>query len=147
LPAGTPWQPLEIGRIQPLSEGRDALLLASGLTVEPARAAAELLRADGLAVAVANVHSLKPFDAAYVRAAARTHKLVVTVENHSIIGGLGSAVAEVIAEGGTGARLLRLGVQDCFAEGASTGYLFEKHGLSAAGIAGALRSALAGNTR
>lgn len=143
LAAGTPWQELVIGRIQPLSQGRDAVLLASGLTVEPAKAAAEMLGAEGLKVAVANVHSLKPFDAAYVRDIAQTHKLIVTVENHSVIGGLGSAVAEVMSEAGTGARLLRLGVQDRFAEGASTAFLFEKHGLSARGIAAALRSALA----
>lgn len=147
LPAGTPWQDLTIGRIQPLSEGRDAVLLASGLTVEPAKAAAEMLRADGITVAVANVHSLKPFDTAYVRDVAQTHKLIVTVENHSVIGGLGSAVAEVMAEAGTGARLLRLGVQDRFAEGASTAWLFEKHGLSATGIAASLRTALAGVAR
>lgn len=144
LPAGTPWQELALGRIQPLSEGRDAVLLASGLTVEPAKAAVEMLRAEGFAVALANVHTLKPFDSACVRDIAHMHRLIVTVENHSVIGGLGSAVAEVMAEAGTGARLLRLGVQDRFAEGASTAYLFEKHGLSAAGIAASLRAALAG---
>ena len=144
LPVGTPWQGLAIGRIQPLSEGRDAVLLASGLTVAPATAAVAMLRAEGFAVALANVHTLKPLDTAYVRDIAQTHPLIVTVENHSVIGGLGSAVAEVMAEVGTGARLLRLGVQDCFAEGASTAYLFEKHGLSAIGIAASLRAALAG---
>lgn len=142
LPADTPWQPLEIGRVQPLHEGREALLLASGLTVEPARQAAELLRRHGLQVGVANVHTLKPFDAAYVRDVAQTHRLLVTVENHSVIGGLGSAVAEVLAEAGAGTRLLRMGVKDRFAEGASTAYLFERHGLSAAGIAHAVQSAL-----
>ena len=147
LPQGTPWQELAIGRIQPLSEGRDAVLLASGLTVDPAKAAVEMLRAEGVEVALANVHTLKPFDSAYVRDVAHTHRLIVTVENHSVIGGLGSAVAEVMAEAGTGARLLRLGVQDHFAEGASTAYLFEKHGLSAAGIAASLRTALAGVRR
>lgn len=147
LAPGTPWEDLEIGRIQPLSEGRDALILASGMTVEPARQAAQLLRAEGLAVAVANVHTLKPFDEAFVRDAAQRHRLIVTVENHSIIGGLGSAVAEVLAEAGSGTRLLRLGVQDCFAEGASTAYLFERHGLSGPGIAQALRPALQGGTK
>jgi transketolase len=142
LPAGTSWQELEIGRIQPLEEGGDALLLASGLTVEPARDAAAALRKQGLQVAVANVHTLKPFDAAFVRDAARSHRLLVTVENHSIVGGLGSAVAEVLAEAACGARLLRLGVKDCFAQGASTAYLFERHGLSAAGIADTVRAAL-----
>ncbi len=147
LAPGTPWEDLEIGRIQPLTEGSDALILASGMTVEPARHAAQLLRAEGLAVGVANVHTLKPFDAGFVRAAAQRHRLIVTVENHSIIGGLGSAVAEVLAEAGSGTRLLRLGVQDCFAEGASTAYLFERHGLSGPGIAQALRPALQGGTK
>ena len=64
------------------------------------------------------------------------------MENHSIVGGLGSAVAEVLAEAGSGARLLRLGVRDCFAEGASMPYLFERHGLSAPRIADALQQAL-----
>ena len=144
VPAGTPRQDLAIGRIQPLSEGRDAVLPVSGLTVAPAVVAVEMLRAEGVAVAVANVHTLKPFDTACVRDIAQTHKLIVTVENRSVIGGLRSAVAELMAEGGTSARLLRLGVQDCFAEGAVMAYLFEKHGLSATGIATTLRTALAG---
>lgn len=142
LPAGTPWQPLDLGRIQPLQPGRDALLLASGLTVQPALQAAALLRGQGLDIGVANVHTLKPFDAAFVRDAMRGHRLLVTVENHSVVGGLGSAVAEVLAEAGGGARLLRLGVQDRFAEGASTAYLFERHGLSATGVADAVRAGL-----
>ena len=145
LPAGTPWEPLELGRIQPLEgveEGGDALVIASGLMVEPARAAARALRAQGIAVGVANAHTLKPFDEAFVQAQARRHRVIVTVENHSIVGGLGSAVAEVLAEAGSGTRLVRLGVRDCFAQGASMPYLFERHGLTATGIADAVRVAL-----
>ncbi|MEZ2299730.1 transketolase family protein [Variovorax sp. RCC_210] len=155
LPADTPWEPLELGRIQPLEglekgvgadvsvgKGGDALLIATGLMVEPARAAARALRAQGIAVAVANAHTLKPFDEAFVQAQARRHGLIVTVENHSIVGGLGSAVAEVLAEAGSGTRLLRLGVRDRFAQGASMPYLFERHGLTAEGIADAVRAAL-----
>lgn len=145
LPAGTPWEPLEIGRIQPLEgveQGGDALVIASGLMVEPARAAARALRAQGIAVAVANAHTLKPFDEAFVRAQAPRHRLIVTVENHSIVGGLGSAVAEVLAEAGSGTRLVRLGVRDCFAQGASMPFLFERHGLTPAAIADAVRGAL-----
>ena len=142
LPPGTPWQELQLGRIQPIEEGREVLLLASGLTMEPARQAAAALRAEGVSVALANAHTLKPFDAAYVRDAARIHRLIVTVENHSIVGGLGSAVAEVLAECGSPARLLRLGVKDQFAQGASTAWLFERHGLDANGIAGSVRAAL-----
>jgi transketolase len=139
LPPGTPWEPLEIGRIQPLAEGRDALVIASGLAVEPARQALQLLRAHGIEAGLANAHTIKPFDEAFVREQARRHRLIVTVENHSIIGGLGSAVAEVLAEAGSSTRLLRLGVRDRFAEGASMSYLFEHHGLSAAAIADAIR--------
>lgn len=147
LPQGTPWEDLEIGRIQPLTGSGDALILASGLVVENARRAADMLQAEGLRVAVANVHTLKPFDEDFVRDAAQRHRLVVTVENHSIIGGLGSAVAEVLAEAGSGTRLLRLGVRDCFVQGGSMTYLFELHGLSASGIARALRSALKASAR
>ena len=147
LPPGTPWEDLEIGKIQPLSEGHDALILASGLTVEPALQAATLLRAEGLAVGVANVHTLKPFDEAFVRDAARRYRLIVTVENHSIIGGLGSAAAEVLAEAGSGTPLLRMGVRDCFSEGASKAYLFDLHGLSGQGIANALGRAIQGGNK
>ena len=142
LPEGTVMQPLEIGRIQLLLEGRDALVLASGLAVEQATRAVQSLRAEGLDIALANVHTIKPFDETFVREAAARHKLIVTVENHSIIGGLGSAVAEVLAEAGGGARLVRVGVRDTFAQGASTAFLFERHGLSASGIAATLRAEL-----
>lgn len=136
LPAGTPWQPLTIGRAERLRNGRDAMLIASGLTVAPAlEAAAVLDQRHGLSVAVANLPTVKPLDGAFVRDAAVRYGHLVTVENHSIIGGLGSAVAEQLAELGAGCRLLRLGVADTFAEGASTAYLFERHGLTAAAIA------------
>lgn len=142
LPVGTPMEPLALGRIQPLRSGRDALLLASGLTVQPALAARELLAAQGIDAGVANVHTLKPLDEDFVRDAARGYPLLVTVENHSIVGGLGAAVAEVLAEAGTGTRLLRLGVRDAFAEGASLPYLFRKHGLDEQGITHSVVGAL-----
>lgn len=142
LAEGTPWQALALGRIEPLLTGSDAFVLASGLAVDPSREAVSLLRARGLQVGLANAHTLKPFDATFVRGLVRSHRLVVTVENHSVIGGLGAAVAEAMAEAGGGARLLRLGVQDQFAEGASTAYLFDRHGLSAGGIAEAVHGAL-----
>ncbi len=142
LAPGTPWEPLEIGRIQLLAEGRDALIVASGLAVAPATQALQLLKTRGIDVGLANAHTIKPLDERFLREQARRHRLIVTVENHSIVGGLGSAVAEVLAEAGSGARLLRLGVRDCFAEGASMPYLFERHGLSAPRIADALQQAL-----
>ncbi len=146
LPPGTPMEPLELGRIQPLHEGGDVLLLASGLAVEQARQARERLAASGIDAGLANVHTLKPLDEDFVRSAARRYPLLVSVENHSIIGGLGSAVAEVLAEAGGGARLLRLGVRDTFAQGASLAFLLERHGLDAQGITQQVRSALAQRT-
>jgi transketolase len=142
LPAGTPREPLDIGIIQPVQEGGDVLLLASGLALAQARNARERLAAAGIDCGLANVHTLKPLDADFVRAAARRHRLVVTVENHSITGGLGSAVAEVMAETACGARLLRLGVRDRFAEGASLAYLFARYGLDGPGIAASVSAAL-----
>ncbi|MDB5817429.1 MAG: hypothetical protein JWQ11_1069 [Rhizobacter sp.] len=147
LPPGTAFTELEIGRIQMLKEGGDVLVLASGLTVEPASQAVQALKAEGIDAALANVHTLKPFDDAFVRQQARSRRLIVTVENHSIIGGLGSAAAEVLAETGGGARLVRLGVRDRFAQGASTAWLFDQHGLSASGIAASVRAALMTDAR
>jgi transketolase len=140
LSEDTPWEPLELGRIQPLDDGDgEALIVASGLMVEPAKAAARALRAQGIAVAVANAHTLKPFDEAFIQRQLARRRLIVTVENHSIVGGLGSALAEA----GAGTRLVRLGVRDRFAQGASMPWLFERHGLTAQGIADAVRAALA----
>jgi transketolase len=147
LPEGVAFEPLEIGRIQPLIEGGDVLVMASGLMVEPARQAVRALAAEGIVAGLANVHTFKPFDEAFVREQARHRRLIVTVENHSIVGGLGSATAEVLAEAGGRARLVRLGVRDRFAQGASTAWLFDQHGLTASGIASSVRAALAADAR
>jgi transketolase len=148
LPVGTAWEPLEIGRIQSLFDGSDALILACGLGVEQSLQARQLLQAAGINAGVANVHTLKPLDENFVRAATRRYPLIVTVENHSITGGLGSAVAEVMAEasGNYATRLLRIGVRDCFAQGASLAFLLERHGLSAQGISQRIVAALTTGT-
>ena len=117
----------EIGKGVVLKEGTDLTLIATGLEV------AEKLEADGISVEVINMHTIKPLDAdLVVRSAAKTGK-VVTVEEHSIIGGLGSAVAEVIAEKQP-AKLLRIGVEDRFGESGPALKLLEKYELDAAGI-------------
>ena len=92
-------------------------------------------------MAVANVSSLKPLDEATVLALAGLTGTVVTAENHSIVGGLGSAVAEVIAESGLRVGFDRVGVRDRFAEGGSTPYLLAKYGLDADAIVAAFRRA------
>jgi transketolase len=122
---------LSLASADVLTDGDDIALFASGMMLAPALAAARALAAHDVWAAVVNVPVIKPLDTATVRRVAARAKVVLTAENHSIIGGLGSAVAEVMAEAGTGRRLHRVGLADTFAEGALTGpYLFEKYGLS-----------------
>ncbi|WP_028656181.1 transketolase family protein [Nocardioides sp. J54] len=108
----------------------DLTIFATGMMVAASVAAADALRGVGLEVNVVNVTSLKPLDAAGVLREAGRSKAVLTAENHSIIGGLGSAVAEVLAEAGTGVPLRRVGIRDTFARAFSARYLFEHYGLS-----------------
>ena len=123
----------EIGKGVVLKEGTDLTLIATGLEVAESLAAAEKLEADGISVELINMHTIKPLDVdLVVRSAAKTGK-VVTVEEHSIIGGLGSAVAEVLAEKQP-AKLLRIGVEDRFGESGPALKLLEKYELDAAGI-------------
>ena len=120
----------EIGKGVVLKEGTDLTLIATGLEVAESLAAAEKLEAEGISVEVINMHTIKPLDVdLVVRSAAKTGK-VVTVEEHSIIGGLGSAVAEVIAEKQP-AKLLRIGVEDRFGESGPALKLLEKYELDA----------------
>lgn len=123
----------EIGKGVVLKEGTDLTLIATGLEVAESLAAAEKLEAEGISVEVINMHTIKPLDVdLVVRSVAKTGK-VVTVEEHSIIGGLGSAVAEVLAEKQP-AKLLRIGVEDRFGESGPALKLLEKYELDAAGI-------------
>jgi transketolase len=126
---------LSLDRADVLTEGTDVALFANGMMLGSALAAARTLGADGVSVSVVNVPVVKPLDTATVQGIAAEVKVVLTAENHSIIGGLGSAVAEAIAEAGLGRPLRRIGLRDTFAEGSLTGpYLFEKYGLSTQAI-------------
>jgi transketolase len=124
-----------LGTAQVVRRGRDGWILASGVMVTLALEALEALAERGLDVGLVNVTSIKPLDAALIRELAQAGRPILVAENHSVIGGLGSAVAELIAESGLALRFARLGVADVFAEGASAPYLFENYGLSAAAIA------------
>jgi len=139
----TPLRSFKLGVGQVLREGSDLAILAIGGMVAEALQAADLLAAQGVSATVADMASLKPLDAGLVREFAGRHRLLVTAENHSVIGALGSAVAEVLAEVGAGVRLVRVGVQDRFAEGGTTAYLLDKYGLSAPHIAARAQAALA----
>lgn len=120
-----------LDRAQVIQPGSDVALVASGMMLPVAVAAAAVLGDHGVSAAVVNVPVLKPLDVETIRAVCADARAVVTVENHSVVGGLGSAVAEALAEAGLGRPLRRLGVQDTFAEGSRTAaYLFDKYGLS-----------------
>ncbi len=123
----------EIGRGVTLRDGADLTIIATGLCVSEALRAAESLKADGIDAGVVNIHTIKPLDAEIVTGAAAKTGNIVTVEEHSIIGGLGSAVAEVLAEQYP-ARVLRIGVEDIFGESGPAEQLLEKYGLDACGI-------------
>jgi transketolase len=122
---------LRLGQAEVLVPGHDVALFASGMMLAAGLAAARALGEHAVSVSVINVPTIKPLDTATVLSAAAGAQIVVTAENHSIVGGLGSAVAETIAEAGLGRPLRRIGLRDTFAEGSSTApYLFGKYGLS-----------------
>jgi transketolase len=114
-----------------MHDGEDVVIFANGMMLSSALAAAQTLEDAGVSVGVVNVPVIKPLDRTTIIAAATRARAVVTAENHSVIGGLGSAVAEVMAEEGLASRLRRVGLADTFAQGAqSAAWLFKKYGLS-----------------
>ena len=123
----------EIGKGVVLKEGKDLTIIATGLEVNESLEAAKKLAEDGIDAEVINIHTIKPIDAdLIVKSASKTGK-VVTVEEHSIIGGLGGAVAEVLSEK-CPTKMLRIGVKDTFGESGPAVKLLEKYELDAAGI-------------
>ncbi|MBP3489734.1 MAG: transketolase family protein [Roseburia sp.] len=124
----------EIGKGVTLREGSDCAIIATGLCVSEALAAAETLAENGIQAEVINIHTIKPLDEELVIAAARKTKRVFTVEEHSVIGGLGAAVAEVLGEK-CPTKLTRIGVNDVFGESGPAKELLHKYELDAEGIA------------
>ncbi|MDR1777441.1 MAG: transketolase family protein [Desulfovibrio sp.] len=129
------------GKADILKDGEDVAIIASGLCVHEALMAAEKLERDGIKASVLNIHTVKPIDTDAIIRAARETGTIVTVENHSIIGGLGSAVAETLAEG-CPVPLMRVGVRDRFGEVGKQDYLMRAFGITAADIEAAARKAL-----
>lgn len=127
----TPFIP---GKANVMQDGEDVAILTTGLMVPAALKAAKLLEAKGLSVAVVNFHTIKPLDEEMVVKYATKCKAVVTAEEHSVIGGLGSAVAEAMAGHGK-AKFARVGVQDRFGQSGTPDALFEEYGLTAENIA------------
>lgn len=138
----TPQTPFEIGRANVYRDGEDVAIFACGLQVYEALKAAEDLNKKGISAAVIDMHSIKPIDAATIVSYAKKCRALVSVEDHQIEGGLGSAIAEVLSDRHP-AHLRRLGVKDRFGESGNCADLFRKYGLDAAGIAKAAEEELA----
>ena len=130
----TPDYKFEIGRGILLKEGKDVTIIATGVCVCEALKAAEALKQEGIDAEVINLHTIKPLDKDLVLQSAKKTGRVVTVEEHSVIGGLGSAVADVLAEANA-AVLKKIGVPDVFGESGTAGQLLHKFKLDAEGIA------------
>ncbi len=135
-----------IGRAAQLRQGDDVTLIACGIMVAEALAAAETLAAEGIEARVLNMATLKPLDEAAVLAAARETGAIVTAEEHTVYGGLGGAVAEVTSAHEP-VPVERVGIRDVFGESGSPRALMEKYGLTAADIVAAARRALARKRR
>jgi transketolase len=132
----------QIGRASHLRDGHDVTLIACGTLVCRALAAAELLAAEGIQARVLNMATLRPIDREAIMAAAHETGAIVTVEEHTVHGGLGSAVAEVVVQS-TPVPMRILGVPGVFAPTGSTEFLFEHFGLTAQAIAAAARELVA----
>ena len=128
---------VEVGRAARLTEGTDVALISTGMMTPRAKVAVELLRSQGVSVRHLHMATVKPLDGEAVRDAAESIGLIVTVENHSVIGGLGGAVCEAVAEAAP-CRVRRLGYRDIFLEGGDDEVLFGQYGLTAETISRAV---------
>lgn len=123
----------EIGKGVVLHEGTDVTIFATGLEVAEANIARDLLEADGISVNLINIHTIKPIDEELIVAAAKKTGKVVTVEEHSVIGGLGSAVCDVLSEKAP-TKVMKIGVNDVFGESGPALELIKKYGLDGQSI-------------
>jgi transketolase len=136
-------EPIIFNHARHLSSGNDVSLLTSGIMTEEALRALPLIKDKGVGVDHLHVSTLKPFsDPQVVQSVSNAKHAVITMENHSIVGGLGSAVAEVMAENGVGTPLHRIGIRDTYAHGASQKYLMAELGLDARALVTAVEKAL-----
>jgi transketolase len=141
-------EPLRLGRLRTVADDNpggqvDLTVFSSGICTEEAMRATQALRTRGVAIRHEHVATHKPFDAeGALEAVATSRNGVITMENHVITGGLGSAVAEAIAEAGIGKRLVRIGLRDTFVHGASRPYLMKEYGLDAAALVREVESLL-----
>ena len=133
--------PFEIGKANVLREGKDAAVFACGLMVNEALEAAKLLAAEGIEISVINMHTIKPIDAECVTKYAEKCGNVVTVEEHSVIGGLGDAVADVLM-GKVCCKFRKIGVNDQFGQSGKAADVLREYGLTADQIAAKIKETM-----
>jgi transketolase len=133
----------EIGKAVTVRDGKDATIITCGILVAEALKAAQMLAAEGIDVRVVDMFTLKPIDADCILRCAAQTGAIVTAENHQLMGGLFSAVSEVLAENGVGVPMEKIGIHDEFGEVGDQDYLMERFQLSAPHIAAAVRKAVA----
>lgn len=131
----------EFGKGVKLTDGNDAVIFATGALVGESLKAAEILQKDGTNLRVVNIHTIKPIDKDLIIKSAKECRLVFTAEDHNIIGGLGSAVAEVLSENYP-ARVIRIGLNDTFGESGTPEALYKKYGFDSESIAKKIKSSL-----
>ncbi|MBR1747978.1 MAG: transketolase family protein [Clostridia bacterium] len=131
-----------VGKAVKLAEGKDATIIACGSCVYQALKASEILEKEGISVCVLNMHTIKPIDKDAILSAIKDTGVIVTAEDHTVIGGLGSAVADVIAENGAGVKFKKLGIQDVFSPMGAPDDLLAIHGINDKGIAEAVKKLL-----
>lgn len=134
-------QEFTIGKGMIVREGKDATVIASGIEVEMSLMAADELSREGIEIRVVDMFTVKPLDEELIRMCAKDTGAIVSAENHNIIGGLGSAVAEVLAEGDA-VPFKRVGIPDCFGEVGSKEFLADKFGISSESIIQAVKEVL-----
>lgn len=128
----------EIGKGIVLNEGKDIAIVATGTLVAEALKATQKLNEQGINPTVVNMHTIKPLDTELIAKLTQEHSVIYTLEEHSVIGGLGGAVAECLAELGTATKLVRLGFKDQYSRLGSYEYILQQNGLDAEGISEAI---------
>jgi transketolase len=137
----------QIGKATQIRDGRDVTLIGVGTLLARCLEAADLLATRGIAARVLDMSTIKPLDSEAVLSAARETRAIITAEEHSVIGGLGGAVAELVAEVGVGVPVRRIGLRDRFAESGGYYEMLDKFGMSATDIAKTAETALASGSR
>lgn len=136
-----PGYKFELGKGVQLTEGNDVTIVATGIMVDEALSAENMLKAEGISARVINIHTLKPIDSEILINAAKETGAIVTVEEHNIIGGLGSAVSEVVSEEKP-VPVIRVGVKDTFGESGKPEELLKAYGLKDVNIVDAVKKAI-----